>query len=264
VAQAIREHYQPASASDALPASRAGMVVGLADRLDSLAGLFAAGLAPSGSADPFGLRRAALGVTLLLTGREVSLDLRPVLETALESLPESARPAAGSRQKLVDDLLGFIAGRLRGQLLEAGFRYDVVDAVLAEQAHNPYQALLGVQQLAAWVKRPGWPPILAAYARCVRITRDQPAGQSLRSETLVEPAEVALYAAYHAGAGRPVVSVDEFFAALLPMIPAITRFFEEVLVMAEDPDVRANRLALLQGIAVMARGVADFSKLEGF
>lgn len=267
VAQAIREHYQPASASDALPASKAGLVVGLADRLDSLAGLFAAGLAPSGSADPFGLRRAALGVTLLLTGRAVSLDLRPVLETALESLPESARsarPAAEARQKLVDDLLGFIAGRLRGQLLEAGYRYDVVDAVLAEQAHNPYPALLGVQQLAAWVKRPGWPPILAAYARCVRITRDQAAGQSLQPEALVEPAETALYAAYRAAASRPVASVDEFFAALLPMIPAITRFFEEVLVMAEVPEVRANRLALLQGIAGMARGLADFSKLEGF
>jgi glycyl-tRNA synthetase len=264
VAQAIREHYQPASAGDSLPTSKAGMVVGLADRLDSLAGLFAAGLAPSGSADPFGLRRAALGVTQLLTGRAVSLDLRPALESAFDLLPEGTRPAAEARQKLLDDLLAFIAGRLRGQLLEAGHRYDVVDAVLAEQAYNPYRALLGVQQLAAWVKRPDWPPILAAYARCVRITRDETADHTFRPEALAEPAETALYAAYQAAAGRPMASVHEFFAALTPMIPAITRFFEEVLVMAEDPGLRANRLALLQRIAGLARGVADFSILEGF
>jgi glycyl-tRNA synthetase len=264
VAQAIREHYLPAGAGDALPASRPGLAVGLADRLDSLVGLFAAGLAPTGSADPFGLRRAAQGVALILTGRAVDLDLRPVLAQALDLQPAAVQPAPEARPALLGEVAAFITGRLRGQLLEAGFRYDVVDAVLAEQAHNPYRALLGVQQLAAWVQRAGWPPILAAYARCVRITRDQAAEHSLQPERLTEPAEAALYAAFQAAAGQPIASVDDFFAVLVPMIPAISRFFDEVLVMAEDPAVRANRLALLEGIARLARGVADFSKLEGF
>ena len=161
-------------------------------------------------------------------------------------------------------MLAFLIGRLRGQLLEAGYRYDVVEAVLAEQAHNPYRALLGVQQLSAWVQRPDWPPILAAYARCVRITRDQAVTHGLQPERLVDPAEVALYEAYRAASGQSIESVDDFLAAVMPMIPAISRFFDEVLVMAEDPEVRANRLALLQGIARLARGLADFSKLEGF
>jgi glycyl-tRNA synthetase len=264
VAQAIREHYLPTGAGDALPASAAGLVVGLADRLDSLVGLFAAGLAPSGSADPFGLRRAALGVTLLLSGRDLDFDLRPALAAALALLPEAVQPAPEARQPLLDDVLAFIAGRQRAQLLEAGYRYDVVDAVLAEQAANPARALRGVQQLSAWVKRPDWPPILAAYARCVRITRDQRQQHPLAPESLAGPVEQALYAAYQAAAAQPAGTVDEFFAALLPMIPAISRFFDDVLVMADDPALRASRLGLLQHIAALTRGVADFSKLEGF
>lgn len=264
VAQAIREHYLPAGAGDALPQSLAGVAVGLADRLDSLAGLFAAGLAPTGSADPFGLRRAALGVTQLLTGLKLDLDLRPALHAALDQLPEGVRPDGDARVKLIGDLLAFLAGRLRGQLLEAGYRYDIVDAVLTEQAHNPHQAAQAVQHLAAWTQKPDWPPTLAAYARCVRITRDQQPAHPVDPAKLAEPAERALYEAAQAASAVNVDSVDAFFAALLPLIPAISRFFEDVLVMADDPAVRANRLGLLQRIAALGRGVADFSKLEGF
>jgi len=265
VAQAIREHYLPAGAGDALPASRAGLVIGLADRLDSLAGLFAAGLAPTGSADPFGLRRAALGVTLLLTGRALDLDLRPVLDEAVTLLPAAVQPATpDARAKLMDEVLAFIAGRLRAQLLEAGYRHDVVEAVLAAQAANPHRAALAVQQLAAWTHSADWAATLAAYARCVRITRDQREQPPLTPEALTEPAEQALYAAYQQAAGQPVRTVDEFFAVLLPLIPAISAFFDSVLVMADDPVKRANRLGLLQRLAALAAGLADFSKLEGF
>jgi glycyl-tRNA synthetase len=231
-----------------------------------LVGLFAAGLAPSGSADPFGLRRAALGVVLLLIGCEMDLDLRPLLQAALELLPAEVQPAPDAHTRLLDEVLTFIAGRQRAQLLDGGFRHDIVDAVLAEQAHNPYRAQQGAAQLAAWIARPDWPPTLAAYARCVRITRDQKETFPLDPAQLVEPAEQNLLSAFQAASAAlpPSPAVDEFFAALLPMIPAISRFFDEVLVMAADPAVRANRLGLLQQIAGMAKGVADFSKLEGF
>jgi glycyl-tRNA synthetase len=265
VAQAIREHYLPTGAGDALPASAAGVAVGLADRLDSLVGLFAAGLAPSGSADPFGLRRAALGVSLILTGRALDLDLRPVLSEAMALLPAAVQPATPeARVKLIDEVLAFIAGRLRAQLLEAGYRHDVVEAVLAQQAANPYRAAQAVQQLAAWTHGPDWATTLAAYARCVRITRDQREQHPLTPDGLTEPAEQDLYAAYQQAAGQPVRSIDEFFAVLLPMIPAISGFFDSVLVMAEDPVRRSNRLGLLQRLAGLAAGLADFSKLEGF
>lgn len=266
VAQAIREHYLPASAGDALPASPAGMAVGLADRLDSLAGLFAAGLAPTGSADPFGLRRAALGISQILVEKHVDLDLRAALQDALDLQPPAVQPISPS---LVSELLAFIAGRLRQQLLDAkggGYRYDVVEAVLAEQAHNPYRAAIAVKQLSEWVKREDWPPTLAAYSRCVRITRDQAEQHSVDSDQLSERAEKELFSLYQSASAKRAAfqSVDEFFATLLPMIPAISKFFDDVLVMAEEPAVRANRLGLLQSIAGLARGVADFSKLEGF
>jgi glycyl-tRNA synthetase len=136
--------------------------------------------------------------------------------------------------------------------------------VLAQQAANPYRAAQAVAQLAAWTKGDAWATTLAAYARCVRITRDQRELQRLTPEALTEPAEQALYAAYQQAAGQPVGTVDEFFAVLLPMIPAISAFFESVMVMADDPVRRANRLGLLQRLAALAAGLADFSKLEGF
>ena len=261
VAQAIREHYLPAGAGDALPESLAGVAVGLADRLDSLAGLFAANLAPTGSADPFGLRRAALGVTQLLAEKNLDFDLRAALQAALDFQPEAVKPISNS---LISDLLAFLSARLRGQLLDAGYRYDVVDAVLAEQAHNPARATQAVQQLSEWVKRADWPQILPAYARCVRITRDQKEQYAVNSEQLVEPAEKELYAAYQTQSAKSVSSVDEFLNAVLPMIPAISKFFDDVLVMADDQAARENRLGLLQKIAGLAQGLADFSKLEGF
>lgn len=252
VAVAIREHY-------GLPETKPGLAIGLADRLDSLAGLFAAGLAPTGSADPFGLRRAALSTNQILMDNGLDFDLRAALTAAVELLPQTVHPISNS---LITDLLTFISGRLRGQLLEQGFKYDVVDAVLAEQAHNPAKALIAIKQLAKWTQREDWPQTLAAYARCVRITRDQKEQFTVSSELLSEPAEKELHAVSKSATAAK--TVDKFFNQLVPMIPAINQFFEAVLVMAEDPAVRANRLGLLQRIANMAHGLADLSKLEGF
>ncbi len=252
VALAIREHY-------GLPETKPGLAVGLADRLDSLAGLFAAGLAPSGSADPFGLRRAALSVNQILSGKGLDFDLRAALNAALDLLPASL---AADRAKLMSDLLAFLAGRLRGQLMDQGYRYDVVDAVLAEQGHNPARALAAVRQLSAWAAREDWPQTLAAYSRCVRITRDQSERYAVNSEQSMEPAEQELDKVSQSV--KSVSSVDQFFRQFTPMIPAISKFFDDVLVMADDPAVRANRLGLLQRIAGLAKGVADLSKLEGF
>jgi glycyl-tRNA synthetase len=252
VAVAIREQY-------GLPETKAGLALGLADRLDSLAGLFAAGLAPTGSADPFGLRRAALSVNQILFEQNIDFDLRAALNAAIELLPDAVRPISNS---FISDLLAFLSGRLRGQFLEQGFRYDVVDAVLVEQAHNPARALVAVKQLSKWAAREDWPQTLAAYSRCVRITRDQNERFEVSGNWLLEPAEKELDTV--SKSVKTFQSVDDLFEQLTPMIPAISQFFDEVLVMADDPQLRANRLGLLQRIAGMARGVADLSKLEGF
>lgn len=261
VAQAIFEHYLPRSAADSLPESQAGLVVGLADRLDTLSGLFAAGLAPTGTKDPFAQRRAALGLVQILALRGLDFDLQEGLRLAGDDLPI---PAAEKSQAAC---LEFIVGRLRSYLLEQdGFRYDVVDAVLAEQQANPAGVLRGVKELTAWVHRPDWSTILPAYARCVRITRDQKEIFTVHPESFVEPAENELHEALlkAESAQRRSGAVEDFFKVFLPMIPVINRFFDAVLVMADDPAVRRNRLGLLQRVAALTRGVADFSKLEGF
>jgi len=265
VAQAIFEHYLPRFAGDALPENKPGLVVGVADRLDTLAGLFAAGLAPTGAKDPFAQRRAALGLVQSLVANNLEIDLGPALETAAAQLPIPA--SAESQAACVD----FIVERLRNWLLESGERFDVVDAVVSVQGGNPARASQAVRQLAAWTVRPDWHTILPAYARCVRIIRS--AGGAARTayqpQLGSEPAEVELYTALQTaeetlrqltGSRTP----DDFLNAFLPMIPAVDRFFEAVLVMVEDEQVRLNRLSLMGRIAALAEGVADLSKLEGF
>jgi glycyl-tRNA synthetase len=232
--------------------------------------LFAAGLAPTGTRDPFAQRRAALGLVQSLIAWDLDFDLRQGIRLAAAVQPVEV---TGQSQAAT---LDFITGRLRGLLLDQagapnGYRYDVVDAVLAAQGHNPAGVARQVKALAAWVKRPDWvgprlPQILPAYARCVRITRDQPQVYLVDPAAFVEADERDLYQALQAAEASPrrPGSVDDFLNAFLPMIPAINRFFDTVLVMAEEEAVRRNRLGLLQRIAALADGVADPSQLEGF
>ncbi len=259
VADAIFEHYLPRYAGDALPEHEDGLVVGIADRLDTLAGLFAAGLAPTGAKDPFAQRRAALGLVQNLIAWDLDFDLRKGLEAASSRLPVPSSPDIQAA------CLGFIVERLRNLLLDQQHRYDVVDAVLTAQGYNPARAARAVAQLEAWVNRPDWNTILPAYARCVRITRDQPR-YDVDPAAFVEPAEKELYAALQEAEAKPRKpgSIDDFLNAFVPMIPAINRFFDDVLVMAEDERLRQNRLGLLDRIVDLASGVADMSKLEGF
>jgi glycyl-tRNA synthetase len=260
VARAIFEHYLPRFGGDANPASSAGLLVGLADRLDTLAGLFAAGLAPSGTKDPFAQRRAALALVQVLMAWDMDFDLRDGLAMAAENLP------IAMIDKNRAECLEFIVGRLRSTLIEQGYRYDVVDAVLASQQYNPAGCLRAVKALSVLVARPDWNTILPAYARCVRITRDQKETFELKPEALAESQEKDLYSALVRAEGhtRRAGYVEDFFAIFEPMIPVINRFFDTVLVMAEDSEVRGNRLGLLQRIAALPSDAVDLSVLEGF
>ncbi len=253
VARAISEQYT-------VPASGSGAALGLADRLDSLVGLFSVGLKPSGSADPYGLRRAALEVMHILIEQKRSFDLRVGLEKAARLLPQQPD------QETLDEVLDFIEQRLRGWLRERGYRYDVVDAVLAERGHDPYLAYRTVGQFAPWVERPDWMDFLNAYARCVRIVRDYEGLFPLDPADFAEPATERLYQAYQTCQAQvgPESTVDQLFAAFQPMIEPINTFFDEVLVMAEDQKLRENRLALLQRVAALTSGIVDLSRVEGF
>jgi glycyl-tRNA synthetase len=262
VAIAIFEHYLPRSAGDEAPRTRPGLVLGLADRLDSLAGLFAVGLAPSGSADPYQLRRAALGLVHNLIAHRQSFSVRQGLELASQRLPVETSEA--SRIAVTD----FVRERLRGVLREELVAFDVIDAILSEERGNdPYRARTAVIQLSEWTARDDWPEILAAYSRCVRILRSQPEQEAtVAPQRFVEPETEHLYVAYQKAATQvsPESSVDELLQAIVPLVEPISTFFDQVLVMAKDEELRTNRLALLRHIADLTAGIVDMSKLQGF
>ncbi len=264
VANAIGEQYQT------VPKSKIGLAVALTDRIDSLVGLFAAGLAPTGAKDPFALRRAAIGVVQPLIEHGISFDLREAIQKAARLQPVEVK---GEVQAQV---LDFIAGRLRVVLNDMGYRYDVVDAVLAEQAANPAAAAEAVRQLQAWVEREDWERILPGYARCVRIIRSAKVDDRqliIDEGSFVEDAERDLYQAIQSSVvHRPhlqlapvqVSSINEFLNIVVRLIPSINAFFDKVLVMADDEKIKQNRLALVGQVANLSHGIADLSKLEGF
>ena len=252
VAEAIAGQY------NAVSSSKPGLALALADRLDSLAGLFAAGLAPKGSNDPFALRRAALHLIENLVTHEQPFDLRAAFSAAAELLPIPCDAA------VLDKVMGFVNGRLEGLLRDQGYAASVVKAVLAEQGNNPYVATQTAVALSEAISAEDWPELLDAYARCVRITRSLTEQFSLQPDAFALPAEKQLLAAYQKAAAAQDGTIPSFVASLRTMKPAITQFFDDVLVMDEDTAVRNNRLALLQQIANLTSGLADLSQLEGF
>lgn len=252
IAAAIAEQYE------AVSQTKPGLALALADRLDSLMGLFAAGLAPKGSNDPFALRRAALHIIENLITNQVSFDLGEGLAAAARLLPLE------SDEVVQTEVMGFINGRLEGVLRDQGHAASVVKAVLAEQAYNPYAAAETAVALSQVVAQPEWPPLLDAYARCVRIVRSQEQEFDLRSADFTLPEEQALLAAYETAVANQDGTIPTFVVNLRQMVPVINQFFDNVLVMDENEEVRHNRLALMQHIAALTEGLADLSELEGF
>jgi glycyl-tRNA synthetase len=260
VGEGIFEHYLPRFSGDALPASKAGLVVGIADRLDSIAGLFAAGLAPTGNKDPFALRRTAMGLCQLLIGKGLDFDLKPALTMAGQNLPVSFAPET---QNAAEE---FIVGRLRGLLLEKGLRYDVVDAVLKANPLNPARASLDAETLNRWLVKSEWQDLLPAYSRTVRITRNLAGEFPVHPEKMVEAEEIALFAALQKAEDmlEREGSFENALTEVNTLREPINTFFGKVLVMAADETLRKTRLGMLMRIADLLKPYADFSVLEGF
>ncbi len=252
VAGAIAEQYQ------SVPQTKSGLVVALADRLDSLVGLFAAGLAPTGTKDPFGMRRAAIGVVQPLIEHDLDFDLSEAVKKSAKTQPIKVSDETQTQ------ILEFISGRLKVVLGDLGYKHDIVEAILAEQSADPAGTVRAVKQLSAWTGRGDWSTILDGFARCVRITRDQKETFKVNEKLFADQEENDLFAALQKTGSKPFSTVDEFLNAVARLIPSITAFFDKVLVMAEDKKVKENRLGLLQRVADLSNGIVDLGKLEGF
>jgi glycyl-tRNA synthetase len=260
VAQAMYEHWLPDGADDDMPESAAGRLLALADKLDSVVGLIAVGLAPKSTSDPFGLRRSTLGIIRILVEADIHVDLRTLIKRVSENQPVPVN------MNVMQAVFQFVKTRLESWLADnASATRDVTRAVLAEQGQNPAGAARGVAELAAWAEQENWVALLDSFARCVRITRDEEA-QQLRPALFADATEKRLHETYvevAAGMGNGA-NVGCFLSAFERMTPAVTAFFDNVLVHSDDLALRNNRIALLQQIAAMQQGKADLSVLENF
>lgn len=263
VADALAQHYQPRFAGDDLPVGPVAQAVALADKLETLAGHFGVDEAPTGEKDPFGLRRCAIGVLRILIEGRLALDLRHLIEIAFDAF--AATPSVHSA---VDELEAFIHDRLRAYLRERGYSANQIDAVMSPPPRRIDLVPDRLAAVQAFLALPEAAALAAANKRIVNILKKSGGDSAVAIDRslLSDGAEHDLYAVVERL--LPVVHrhVDkgEYPEALLALASArssVDRFFDAVLVMADEPAVRANRLALLRGLATAMNQVADISKL---
>jgi glycyl-tRNA synthetase beta chain len=315
VAVAIREHYLPRGAGDDLPETHAGLAVAIADKLDTLAGIFEIGEKPTGTKDPFGLRRAAIGLLRILIEKRLDLDLRKLIGLALThvradleriragkaaaanvgaggagaaagaasaaaSVPGGGNSAKAATATTDDQVYDFIMERLRAYYLERptsalpgsapAFTTEMFDAVLATKPGSPLDFDARLKALRAFLDLPEATSLAAANKRIANILRK--AGElqhgEVDVETLKDPAEVRLFDAMRPlrEAVATALAQREYANALgrlAQLRPPVDAFFDQVMVMDEDPRLRANRLALLAQLHGLFIGIADLSRLPG-
>jgi glycyl-tRNA synthetase beta chain len=276
VAHAIEDHYRPKGPDDLVPSDPVAIAVALADKLDALVGFWAVGEKPTGSKDPFALRRAALGVIRLIVENEIRLSLIKTMKSAAAGLIETGtRHGVMDRSLLPTDLLAFFADRLKVQLREQGARHDLVDAVFSLEGEDDLLLIVRrVEALAQFLDSEDGKNLLAGYKRATNIIRieEKKDGQQYigapQAKLYREAEEKALAEAIEAAkteAARAVQKQD-FAAAMRAMAklrPSVDAFFDKVTVNVEDKPLRENRLKLLNQIREATRAVADFSKIEG-
>lgn len=307
VAVAIREHYLPRGAGDGLPETHPGLAVAIADKLDTLAGIFAIGEKPTGTKDPLGLRRAAIGVLRILIETGLDLDLRHFITRAVElarvdiervaaakqaatagtmastagTTPAGKPPQVFSAEKVTADIYDYAMERLRAYYLEGGgtrntigaadMTTEMFDAVLASSPLSPLDFHVRLKALRAFLELPESTSLTAANKRIANILKKSAGGAApsdIDVDSLKEAAEVKLFDAMRAlkDAVATATAQREYANALgrlAQLRPAVDEFFDQVMVMAEDPKLRANRLALLAQLQGLFAGVADLSRLPG-
>lgn len=265
VALALEEHYMPRYAGDALPRTKTGQALALADKIDTLAGIFAIEQRPTGAKDPFALRRAALGVLRILLEYRLDLDLDELIAVSAAAQPVQR---AGTAAEVYD----FIAERFRGLVLERadGTSVEMIDAVLANRPASPLDADARLQALKEFLRLPDAGVLTAINKRITNILRKAPAERDAPVEVsaLTEPAEHALHRTLtelRGTVGESIARRDyaQSLRRLISLSAAVDDFFESIMVMDEDLARRHNRLALLRDVQRLLGGVADLSRLPG-
>lgn len=261
VADAIFEHYLPRFAGDTLPTTTAGRIVSIADKADNIAATFSRGLIPTGSQDPYALRRQALGIANMLLESGTHLSLSQLFSEAMELLAVDK----ATQSSLLPEILEFFRIRLKGVLAEKRIRYDIVDSVMAVGIDDPFDVLMRTKALAVFAEGPDLLQIVQAFTRAANLAKNA-GNDELRPELLTVDAEKVLYESLLV-AEKVTTSLilardyNGVLQVLGQLSGPIDSFFKAVMVMAEDPDIRANRLSLLKRILSLAVPLVDLSKI---
>jgi glycyl-tRNA synthetase beta chain len=267
VADAISEHYQPRFAGDELPASQPGQILAVSDKLDTLAGVFSIGKKPSGNRDPFGLRRAALGIVRILVERGVDVDLKAMIARAVDEQPKGKI----ENDEVARDIYGFVTDRLRRYFLDrdAGLRPETFDAVMAREPASlvDFDRRLAAMQTFARLEQAE--SLAAANKRIANILRKagDPEGLEVKEALLELDAEKSLHSSLVNSREKvgPLLEhrrYAEILNELADLRDPVDRFFDDVMVMADEEAVRNNRLALLSELRALFLDVADISRLS--
>ncbi len=275
IAQGIREHYKPRNAGDSLPDSFIGQIVAIADRIDTLVGIFGLGIIPTGSSDPFALRRAANGIVQIAWDNEFQLNLPKLLRSVTEIYSEKKLLTQPS-ETVLKNLNKWFSQRCETILSDQGIDYDLVNAVIGNDdlAYNllVLSDLIGIKQRADFLQKLRtngtlgtiYEPIVRASRLAVKGDLDSltlDVSSVINPETLTETAEQELYQAIAALPSQP--SDEQLMEGIKAIAPVLAKFFDDVMVMVEDPQVRQNRLNLLGIIRNYSRQLADFSAIRG-
>ncbi len=266
VADALEDHYKPVGATEEMPRGDLGALVGLADRLHQLVGIIGVGEKATGAADPYGLRRAAIGILRLLLDRGYHLSLRAAVEATLGAL--AGVRLAAEPKVVADQVLDFVRGRLKA-LWSEELDADLVEAVLSAGFDDVVDARQRLQALAVVKRRDDFVPLAVAFKRVANIQEKAPAGAAVAVDPalLTEAAEQALLAEVErvereAAESRSRRDYPAILRSVATLKPAVDAFFDGVMVMAEDARVRANRLALMRRVAALFADLADFRKIQ--
>lgn len=264
VARAIEEQYLPKQAGGVLPETRHGQILSVAEKLDSLVGIFSAGMVPSGDKDPYALRRAALGLIRILIEKQLDLDILQLVDFASDLMPEAIR-----NENVRSDLSAFIIERLRSYCLERGFKADEFEAVLAVEPSRPLDFEKRLKAVAGFRSLVAAKSLAAANKRIRNILRKSEPELTLHvnPEYFSETEEKDLFDAMTRASDEiaPMLEHDDYTGALTRLSQLrenVDNFFDRVMVMVDDPIVRNNRLALLAGIQSMFLRIADISRLQ--
>ncbi|EOC99884.1 glycine--tRNA ligase subunit beta [Caldisalinibacter kiritimatiensis] len=264
VSTAIYEQYLPRFAGDTLPTTTAGAILSISDKLDNIAGSFAIGIQPTGSQDPYGLRRQCLGIINIILDKNLHLSIKQLVKDALD-LYASEAGLDFSQDEVVEQILEFFRGRLKNMLIDNGIRYDVVDAILNIDNDDITDLVIRAKEVNKWIDKEGLNEVLAAFNRVVNLS-EKAQDNKVDKELFEVEVEKELYEAYITVEDevQKLLNKKEYGEALNQFIKLrepIDKYLDNVMVMVDDMNIRNNRLSLMKKIADTMLTICDLSKI---